>query len=301
MSSEPHKPRQLDQLQRWLQQVITHPLGVEAGIASDEARAEIEIEPASLEGVITRSKSLTSADRLAVYANAYYARLLDCMRELFPALVDALGEETFDEFAFGYLQAYPSQSYTLNKLADRFVDYLQETRPDLIDGDPEGEVAIGWPDFLIDLARLEWAIDDVFDGPGVEKEKLLSAVDLAAVPPERWPEARLTPACCLRLLAFRYPVNDYYTAFRHDADPPLPEPKETYVAITRRDYVVWRFPLSRLQYELLTSLMAGETVGAAISQIAEPIDDDEFDGLSASLRHWFETWSAEQFFQRVEI
>src|SRR2546430_5950007 len=30
-----------------------------------------------------------------------------------------------------------------------------------------------WPDFLIDLVQLEWAIYDVFDGVGVEGQALL--------------------------------------------------------------------------------------------------------------------------------
>jgi hypothetical protein len=56
-------------------------------------------------------------DRLAIYGTAYYARLLECLLEEFPVLVHALGEELFDAFAVGYLQKYPSRSYTLNDLA----------------------------------------------------------------------------------------------------------------------------------------------------------------------------------------
>ena len=76
-----------------------------------------------------RSKRRTSVERLEVYANAYYARLLECLRDEFPALLHAVGEEVFDGLAFGYLQAYPSTSYTLSNLSRNFARFLEETRP----------------------------------------------------------------------------------------------------------------------------------------------------------------------------
>src|SRR6266481_4478552 len=99
-----------------------------------------------------------------------------------------LGEEAFDGFAFCYLQEFPSRSYTLNELGRHFPHYLQETRPvkegeelealaaDSPDGHPSHSE--DWPDFLIDLAQLERAIYDVFDGPGVEGQPLLRADEL---------------------------------------------------------------------------------------------------------------------------
>ena len=77
--------------------------------------------------------------------STYQARLLECV-------------------ASGYLQRYPSRSYTLNRLGGDFANYLDETRPDRRD---DGEVPdVAWPNLLIDLARLEWASGEVFDGPG---------------------------------------------------------------------------------------------------------------------------------------
>src|SRR5580698_11091876 len=119
----------LDQIQRWLQAVIMHPDGVNAGIQSPEARSEVNVSPDQIEQVVTRSQRRTSVERLEVYANAYYARLLECLRDEYPALFHAAGEEVFDGLAFGYLQAYPSQSYTLGELSRRFAQYLEETRP----------------------------------------------------------------------------------------------------------------------------------------------------------------------------
>src|SRR5271170_7709909 len=121
--------RQLAQIQRWLQAVITHPDGGEAGLASALARNEIDVSPDRVEDVVDPSKRRTSVERLEVYANAYYARLLECLRDEFPALLHAVGDDVFDGLAFGYLQAYPSTSYTLSNLSRNFAQFLEETRP----------------------------------------------------------------------------------------------------------------------------------------------------------------------------
>src|SRR5579862_7702349 len=144
MTADRRDLRRLDQIQRWMQAVITHPDGVEAGIDSDAARTEVDVTSDRVEEMIEPSQRRTGIERLEVYANAYYARLLECLREEFPALLHAVGEEVFDGLTFGYLQAYPSTSYTLAELSGRFPRFLEETRPqDEEDGDGPS-----WPDFM---------------------------------------------------------------------------------------------------------------------------------------------------------
>ena len=50
----------LDVVQRWFHTVITHPQGVEAGVASEEAQALIPLKRSELEQVVTRSRNLSS-------------------------------------------------------------------------------------------------------------------------------------------------------------------------------------------------------------------------------------------------
>src|SRR5260370_24135808 len=150
----------LGQIQRWMQATITHPVGVAEGAASEPARSQIDVGPDGLESVVTRSRALTAIERLEIYSHAYYARLLECLREEFPVLKHALGEEVFDAFAVGYLEKYPSRRYTLFQLGDYFPRFLAETRPLTPTPLPSGEKGRGegcegdrlpadWPDFLI--------------------------------------------------------------------------------------------------------------------------------------------------------
>ncbi|MFY9822460.1 MAG: DNA-binding domain-containing protein [Thermoanaerobaculia bacterium] len=295
-------PQSLDTVQQWFQAVVTHPDGVEGGVESEEAQALIFLPRGEIEAVIRRSRNLTAAERIGIYANAYYARLLECIGDCFPVLKGALGEDVFNGFAFDYLQRYPSRSYTLDHLGESFPRFLDETRPGPEDGgSPPGE--IGWPDFLIDLATLEWVLAKVFDGPGTEGQTLLTSEALNVFPAERFAGARLHLVPCLRLVATRFPVNAYYTAARKAEDEggevPIPDPEPEYTAITRRDFIVRRYSLLPPQHTLLTALQSGATVAEALAAAAEVSDLDD-EALAEEFREWFRVFTAEGFFQAIE-
>lgn len=242
------------------------------------------------EAVLTRSKSLPALDRLAVYARADFARLLDCLREEYPVLKTALGDDVFDAFAAEYLQRFPSRSYTLFDLGTRFPQFLRDTRP-ATDGEGAGAE---WPDFLIDLATLELAFNEVSDGPGIKGKPILDEAAIAAVPPHRLSDARLIPAPCVRVLALKYPVHSYFTAVRRNEGAPFPEPAETFLAITRQRYAVRHFELSKPAHVLLSALLRGETLGAALGEVAR--GDDDPGELEQRLGEWFRDWAAQGFF-----
>lgn len=286
--------RTLATLQRWVQEVITHPDGIVAGIESSGAKQQIEIGASQIEEVIERSSRLGSAERLAVYGNAYFARLIECLGEEFPATCHALGEETFDSFALGYIQHSPSSSYSLGFLGERFAQFLIETRPSDV---PKP----GWPDFLIDLATLERTYAEVFDGPGPENLETLKPEELRAVPPERVNEVRFIPVPSLRLLELNFPVHEYVSAVRRGESPEIPLPVETLLIITRRDYVVRRGTVSRAQYSLLRAILDGKTLGEAIEFAAEAMPDGSDDELEVNLSKWFQHWSSAGWFLGVEL
>ncbi|MGZ0169589.1 MAG: HvfC/BufC family peptide modification chaperone [Planctomycetales bacterium] len=286
--------RSLAALQRWVQEVITHPNGISAGIESPTAREQVDIDASQIEDVVERSSRLGSAERLAVYGNAYFARLIECLGEEFPATRHALGEETFDSFALGYIQHSPSSSYSLGYLGERFAQYLIDTRPTDV---PKP----GWPDFLIDLATLERTYAEVFDGLGPETLETLKPEDLQAIPPELVSEIRFIPVPSLRLLEVSFAVHEYVTAVRRDRSPEIPMPAETLLVITRRDYVVRRGTVSRAEFQLLRAIRDGNTLGGAIEIAAQEMPVGSADDFAASLSKWFQHWSSAGWFLRIEL
>ena len=246
-------PNRLAELQRWILGSITDIGGLEAHTG--------DLHGAWVPDLVTASPRQTAYERLEIYSNAYFARLGECLRELFPVLVVSLGKSDFERFANGYLDAYPPTTYSLNRLADHFADFLAATRPQDV---PSPD----WPDFLVELARVEHAIEQVFDGPGNEELPPLAIEKSMTLPADELAELRFEPAPCLRLLELQFPINDYYSAVRQGRTPHWPGPQPTWLAITRRDYVVRRIPLEAAEFAVLSALVAGETLGAAFSSNA---------------------------------
>ena len=187
----------------------------------------------------------------------YRRRLAGCLRDSYPGLRHALGDELFDDFALDYVSAQPSRSYTLAALGEGWPAHLEATRPDRDAPAAERE---RWPDFLVDLARLERTFFEVYDGPGTEGERLPAAADLPAEPDE---DATVTPVACLRLETARFPVGPYLVAVRRGEDPPLPAPAASFMAVSRRDWVVTITELDAAGHALLRELLAGATLARA--------------------------------------
>ena len=164
--------------QRWFQSLLL----------SDDPPVAAEIDP-----ILTPSHSLGAADRLAIYRRAIRLRLIRALREQLPLLRLTLGDDLFDGFAGDYLDRSPPRSYTLERLDDSFVDYLERGRPD-------EDARAWWPLFMVDLVRVDQLIRRVFHAP-----------DDAARG-----EARL-----------RFPLLQYANAIRAGRKPPFPAPSAT--------------------------------------------------------------------------
>lgn len=251
----------LAQVQHWMQTVLTDSAGLGAAMRGPAAQAVLPLPPAGIEQLIAPSSRMGGGQRLAVYQRGYFARLLECMAGQFRVLKQALGEELFDDFAREYLAVYPSQTYTLGELGARFPQFLEETRPDQ-DAPPAEREA--WPDFIIDLARLERAAFELFDAPGSENQ-----------PPPDWPtvpDAALRLAPCFDLLSFRYPVNGYYQAVYRGETPPLPPAQPSFLAIARVNFQLGMFELPPLQFQFLQQLQHGRTVQEALAILATQLE-----------------------------
>jgi len=257
--------QQLDHLQHWLLSAITSP--------SEIARSDVA-------STILPSHNQSPTDRLAIYQHAYLARLLEVLRELFPCTRFAVGDELFDQFAAGYLAAHPPHSYTLARLADQWVEYLDTSRP------------ADWGRFVVELARLEQKIDRIFDAPGPEN------LPPFTLPDDADPSLKLSFVPGFELIAFDFPASCFYTAWKAGEQPSWPDERPQFIALLRRDYIVRRYELTKSQYDLLVALHRGDCLGDALSA-ASPSAKVNADELAGSVGAWFQFWAANQFFSHT--
>ena len=289
----------LDTLQRWFQATVTHPGGVTAGAQSEAAVTAIAAN--AVDEIACGSTRQTAEERLAVYAHAYWARLLECLREEYPILRATVGEEAFDGLAVGYLIAHPSTSYTLGRLSERLPEYLKST----IASDAPADA---FAQLVTDLARLECAVNEVFDAPGGETLGFLTVEQLDRVAAEQRGVLHLALLPTVRLLPFQTNANDFFTGIRTSAEAaPMPELRPTFVALMRRDYIVRRISLTEVQYRLLKAIASGLALTDALRTVCEgqlsvnsraasnvePVDSD-------TLRTWFTDWARVGIFAALE-
>lgn len=175
MPSEPRQAPSLRALQGLLYDLMTAPSGVAAGLA---ARG---LAPDALDGLIFGDARLGPVARLDIYANMYFFRILDVLREEFPRLARALGNEAFHDLTTDYLLAARPAHPSLREVGARLPAFILDhargaERP-----------------WLPELAALERTHRELFDAADAEP---LALAGLQALAPEAFTTlaVRLVPA-----------------------------------------------------------------------------------------------------------
>jgi len=270
----------LERLQQWMQGVIVHSSTV--GEALRDPSLSGVVAPGELAQVILPSRTLEPAERLAIYQGMYPLRMEEALASDYPGVKHFLGDDAFFALVKGYVDAHPSRSFTLNPLGRHLPEYVREAP------------GVRRRDFAHDLARLERAMAQAFDA---EQVAALSEEQVAAIPPEAWEGARLTPVAACQLLAFRYPVGPWLDSLQ---DPQHRHPpgrrRDSHAVVYRREYSVYRLDLSRPAHDLLADLLAGRTLGEAVGAAlrrGRPRPDSD------TLFRWFRQWVAAGIFGDV--
>ncbi len=273
----------LETLERWLQAVVMHPGGAATGLRSPAAKRLLPRAASRPESVILPSKAMSAVERLGVYAHAYFARLVEVLENEYPTTRQILGEEAFDAVCRRFLRHHPSRERTLNSLSEGFPAFLDRS---LAHNHRNG--------LAIDVARIERAMEDVFDAP---RAAPLTAADVAAIAPALWERRGLPLIPALRLLRLRYPANEYMNAVRAGRRPRIPRPRASFVIVYRRNFQVYRRDQYPAQFRLLAALAAGQTLADAVRATVEGQRISA--GRQAGwLRRWFREWAAEGIFRR---
>jgi hypothetical protein len=259
-------------LQEWMQSVVTHP---------GDVYEAAESAAIGVESVVLPSKTLQPIQRVGIYHSMYMLRMIEALQADYEALAQVMGEHAFEHLVRDYVQRFPSRSYTLNRLGDHLPEFIAGS-------------TLKRKTFLADLARVELAMTHVFE----EVEAAPMPPDaISSVPPERIESLRFTPIPALRLLTLASNANDVYQAWR-EARAVEPRRGKTWVAVHRRDYGVYRMPLSQQAFTFLGTLISGETIGGAIMTFARRFrrmpEQQELFG-------WFRDWSEAGLFAAIAI
>ncbi len=208
-------PIDLKQLQSLLYRLITAPSGVAEGLA-----AERDLGAGGLDTIVLGDDRLSPEARVDIYANMYFYRILDALKEDFPATLAVLGDDNFHNLVTGYLLEHPPTDPSITHSGSHLADYLRD-HPMRTDAP-----------FVADLAKLERATVEVFLGPDAPS---LEADAIRTVAIEDWAAMKLKLHPSAQILALDWQVSDLLRAVEDHRPWNPPNQGPTKVLVWRRN------------------------------------------------------------------
>ena len=126
--------------------------------------------------------------RLKIYRNNVFASLRDCLKEIYPCIYKALGDDKFLSLARNYIHEHPPQTAVMVAFGSGFADFLNKKL--------NSSSAAQLPVYLIDLARLEWLQHQAYYAADSAS---LTAAELSSIAPSKLADSHfsLQPSCAL--------------------------------------------------------------------------------------------------------
>ena len=157
---------------------------------------------------------------MGVYQHAYMSRLVDIVRNEYPALESWCGTGHFDELATAYITAVPSRSPNARWVGRHLPEFLR------------GHASAESVPELAEIADIERALADAFDAPDAP---VLGLAALRAFPAEEWGRLIFSPHPSARRIDAKHNSFAIWQALSGDATPP-----EAQRLPDRETLVVWR-------------------------------------------------------------
>lgn len=263
---------ELREIQRLFWRAITWPTGVDDFLAHadpDTRRAFHE--------VFRATPALSAAARVGVYAESYYWRIEDVLRDQFRVTAWACGDVDFHDLCTDYVLERPSTSGDVRRVGEAFPGYVR-AHP----------IAARVPG-IEDVAAIEWSAVVAIDAPDVPR---MRTEDLAAVPLREWPAMRLCAVAGVAVHESRLPYAAMWRARE------LGEPRELPAPCSPPQHVlVWRGNLDvfhRTTSPAEAGALAALVQGASFHDVcAAAVHRDHAQTDAGQVVGWLSRWLAD--------
>lgn len=251
----------LADIQKGFWELIVAPEG--ARKAERDLQASGVLPEGFVDAVFVGDERRSAIDRVDVYANMYFFRLRDAIREDFPKVALLAGEDAWHDLLTDYVLAHPPVSWSMRYAGQHLPAFLAkhplaEERP-----------------WLADLARLEWARADAFQQ---RDEPMLPLEALSAIDPEAWGELAFRTAACVTLLEADLRVGELWVALEEAAEPSPgsePEPGREALLVFREGLAVFHEELTPAEARAIGALIDGRIFAEVCERAAGEDTSDE--------------------------
>jgi putative DNA-binding protein len=214
---------------------------------------------AALSSMIRGDGRLPMPARLNIYADAYFYRLLDCLREDFTATAAVTGS-AFKGLVRAYLGKYPPTEPSIF-YAGRFL-------PEFLANHPRCE---HWP-FVSELARLERTLIEVFHDADAS---IMRASEIGEIAPAAWPGLRLRLHPALRMFNCNWRVNDVLRAVTSATAWQRPARTPVILLVWRQDGRVYYRELEPAEGAALEAVSREQRFAAVCEAFAARFDGED--------------------------
>ena len=223
-------------------------------------------------GLVGRSTFVPNAAKNAaagfsVYQSAYRRRLGDCLRDSFAMTRTYVGDDEFDQAGDRFIEAQPSESWTLSDYGRGFPEFLAAQYPINLE--------------IAELARLEGAMRRAFDGVDAEpRTRDESGGD--------WDHAGFRFAPTFELLSATTNCAAIWAAIDSatelPAATPLVEPAS--ICVWRKGLTPCFRTVSGRERQAIAIAVSGVTLGEFCRMLASPDDMDAVSDIGKLVALW---------------
>ncbi|HZS40434.1 MAG TPA: DNA-binding domain-containing protein [Polyangia bacterium] len=241
-------------VQERLHALITAPAGVRAGLDA------LGLDEAALAEIVRGDARRSPVERLDIYANMYFFRILDVLRDDFPSLAALTGPDRFHNLITDYLAACPPVHPSIRDVGARLPSFLAE------------HALAGERPWLAELARLEWTRLDVFDAADAP---LVTVDALRALDPDAFAALPLPLIPAHARLRTLYAVDETWRAVEGGHPPIDPTRAPRTLLVWRHDCAVFHRPVEKLESDALDLAAAGRPFGAVCDLVSARVPADD--------------------------
>lgn len=266
----------LEDLQAWFGRAIRHPLPRDyRGNPLATGAPELDAEADQL---IRGRGGVSGSERVGIYNEQYWFRLVSIMQEEYPCAVHVLGLKAYNDWVIRYLAAHPPASPYLSRLDAEWPDFMaREYRPSRPGRDP-----------VLQALAYDRAFSRAFDAP--------DGLPLQPQQPLQPPQAMgLAPHASTVRLSFDFPAFRPLCLADESLERAIPlAPGGSPMVIWRgKDLTLWQKPLPEAACKVLEALREPATLPEAFARLEGALSPREEEELVANLTEWFTEWTRE--------
>lgn len=274
-TTNPKVPPYLFSTQKWFASIITRPIDSESQMIPISPSGRPMSEEAK--EFISPSLKLSSDQRMQIYNQQYWWRLLSILHQNFPILTRLFGYTDFNlSIGIPFLTKYPSRHWSLSQLGDQLSKWITEyyTAED--------------KELIFSIAEVDWAYQTIFFAPTALY--LPPSLDLLS--------KKLDLQAHIKLFNLPFDIFSLRTAllkegveFWMESDFPvlIREKKYFFVLYHTQNNLISYKEVEEGQWTILQLISKGLTIEQACDELEEkggkPCDEAE-----ASLGLWIQEW-----------